>query len=119
MFAVELLFNDGISPDELIIVRRQSFVLGSVQDADVILEGSSGAITPIRIERRRGRRFSAIPLEDDALPQIFIGEGELRVGEITLRIIPLDIDLVIAASQSLEFAAASVLSRALCHKPPE
>jgi pSer/pThr/pTyr-binding forkhead associated (FHA) protein len=119
LFAVELLFNDGISPDELIVVRRQSFVLGSVQDADVILEGSSGAITPIRIERRRGRRFSAIPLEDDALPQIFNGEGELRVGEITLRIIPLDIDLVIASLQSLELAAARVLSRGLCHKPPE
>jgi len=119
LFAVELLFNDGISPDELIIVRRQSFVLGSVQDADVILEGSSGAITPIRIERRRGRRFSAIPLEDDALPQIFNGEGELRIGEITLRIIPLDMDLVIASLESLEFAAARVLSRALCQKPPE
>lgn len=119
MFAVELLFNDGISPDELIIVRRQSFVLGSLQDADVILEGASGAIAPIRIERRRGRRFSAIHLEEDALPQLFQGEGELTVGEITLRIIPLDIDIVIASSQSLELAAAKVLSRALCHSPAE
>lgn len=119
MFAVELLFNDGVSPDELIIVRRQSFVLGSLQDSDVILEGSSGAITPIRIERRRGRRFSAIHLEEEALPQIFNGEGELRVGEITLRIIPLDLDIVIVSSQSMEFAASRVLSRALCHKPSE
>jgi len=119
LFAVELLFNDGISPDELIVVRRQSFVLGSFQDADVILEGSSGAITPIRIERRRGRRFSAIPLQDDAPPQLFTGEGELKLGEITLRIIPLDIDIAIASTNSLDLAAARVLSRALCYKPPE
>jgi hypothetical protein len=119
LFAVELLFNDGVSPDELIVVRRQSFVLGSIQDADVILEGTSGAISPIRIERRRGRRFAAIPLEDDSSPQIFNGEGELTVGEITLKVIPLDLDLVIAASKQLEFAPAKVLSRALCNQPPE
>jgi len=119
LFAVELVFDDGVSPDELIVVRRQSFVLGSTQDADVMLEGSSGAISPIRIERRRGRRFAVIPLEDDASPQFFSSQAEIKVGEITLRVMPIDIDLVIATTQSPEFSASDVLSRAMTSGGPE
>ncbi len=119
MFAVELVFDDGVSPNELVIVRRQSFVLGSTQDADVMLEGSSGAIAPIRIERRRGRRFAVIPLEDDAEPQLYSGESQLRIGEVTLRVIPIDIDLVIAGSEEPEVGPGKVLGRALCKGSPE
>lgn len=111
MFGVELRFDDGISPDEMIIVRRNSFVVGASDDADVMIEGAANPGQSIQIRRSVGRRFV---LETFSAPEkTFEGTGQFQLGSIHLTVFPLDIDLMLQPSESMDKGGMRVLNRAL------
>ncbi len=119
MFAVELHFDDGISADELIVVRRNAFVIGASDEADVMIEGAANPGHSVQIRRKLGRSFSSQLIGVPAKEENFIGSGEVELGNVVLRVIPLDLDLLLGAGESMDRGGIRVLRRALSKVAPE
>ena len=102
MFAVELEFEDGVSQPEIILVRRPQFVIGVSDRAHVVVDGMASCDFELQLVRGIGRSFSYQSLRREDRPEksfkelkgIADSEGSFRLGEVTVRVKTLDLDLV-------------------------
>lgn len=113
MFAVELKFDDGISPNEMIIVRRHTFVIGSSDEADVMIEGSAYSSSPICVRRSAGDEFIVSTIGSGEPERVFTRTGSLPMGPVNLVIRPLGLDFVLPPGESMDRAGLRVLRKAL------
>ena len=126
MFALEIDFHDGISPPETILVRRANAIIGSSDRAHVVIEGAASSLCELRLVRGLGREFSCHPVRrpgQSASPPSFLegvysGEVELRLGDLTVNVTSLDIDLALGADEFPDRAAIRILRTALCTQTP-
>lgn len=126
MFALEVVFQDGISNSETIFVRRMSSTVGSGENSHVIIEGIGSSPCDLKLVKGIGREFRCQPArrigtEHSPLPFLegtYSGEADLRLAEVALHITSLDIDLCIQPEESPDRAAIRVLRRALLSASP-
>jgi len=126
MFALEIEFHDGISAPETVFIRRASAVVGSSDQAHVVIEGIPSSSGELRIVRGIGREFRCQPVRrtgfESATPTFlegtYRGMAELKLGDVTLRITALDVDLCFAHEESPDSAAYRILQRALVKRSP-
>lgn len=125
MYFLEINFLDGISPVETIFVRRPYFVIGSAENAHVLLEGTNFPYE-LRIFRGLGRKFYckvvnvsktdvSIPV---ALEQAYENYAELDLKEVNLKITVLDSDLIFKPDESADKAASRIVKTAFSRSAP-
>ncbi|MCB0345648.1 MAG: FHA domain-containing protein [Bdellovibrionales bacterium] len=126
MFALEIDFQDGVSPPEILLVRRPHAIIGSSEYAHVLIEGSAASLYELRLTRGVGAEFRCQPISksDNApamppfLDGVYSGEAEVSLGEITTHITSIDIDLALKPNESPDLAGVRILRRALCDPLP-
>ncbi|MFN8391712.1 MAG: FHA domain-containing protein [Bdellovibrionota bacterium] len=126
MFALEIEFHDGISAPETILVRRTNSIIGSGEQAHVVIEGAASSACEMRLIRGIGREFRCQPVrrpgqEAVALPFLegsYRGNAELKLGEVTCRVTSLDLDLCLTNDDIPDRAALRVLQRAMSEASP-
>ena len=121
MFSLELEFHDGVSPVEVIFVRRAFATIGSSSNSHVVIEGVNEEVPELRITRGLGRTFSCelIPVDGSSLGKsTYTSETEVDLGGVSARFISLDIDLQVLANESPDQAGVRVLRKALTEESP-
>lgn len=128
MFALEIQFRDGVSLPEVILVRRPTALIGSSDEADVLIEGGASSFGECRLIRGLGREFRCIPVrrgDRDPLhgsPALcegtFAGEATLALGEVSIRVVSLDVDLQPNPGETPDRSGVRVLRRALTTPSP-
>lgn len=126
MFALEIEFHDGISSPETILVRRTSSVVGSSEQAHVVIEGIASSSCELRLVRGIGREFRCQPVRrvgQESAPLPFLegsyrGNAELRLGDVTVRVTALDLDLCLNNEEAPDTATVRVLNRAMSGTSP-
>jgi len=118
MFAVELQFDDGVSPNEMIVVRRNAFVVGCSEDADVVVEGSAFSTPSVRIRRGTSGQFFSHRVGSPEPEKSFNGEGKITLGNVQLVIRPIDIDLILPPGESMDRAGLRVLRKSFSQGSP-
>ncbi len=121
MFALEIDFQDGVSPPEMLLVRRPHAIIGSSEYAHVLIEGSAANLYELRLTRGIGSEFRCQPISksDNApamppfLDGVYSGEAEVSLGEITTHITSIDVDLALKPNESPDLAGVRILRRAL------
>ncbi len=125
MFFLEINFLDGISPVETIFVRRPYFVIGSAENAHVLLEGTNFPYE-LRIFRGLGRKFYCKVVNNSkadvsipvALEQAYENYAELDLKEVNLKITVLDSDLIFKPDESADKAASRIVKTAFSRSAP-
>lgn len=126
MFALEIDFHDGVSPAEMLLVRRPHAIVGAGESAHVVIEGVTSSFCDVRITRELGRQFRCQPLRKNSgaslvlplLEGVYPGEAELNLGDVTTHVTALDVDLTIFPDESLDHAALRILHRSLARPIP-
>ena len=125
MFALEIVFHDGISPSEVVFVRRPQAIIGNSDFAHVVIEGGGSDLSEIRLTRGLGREFycHAVRRGERAVRPAFVEGaysffGEFDLGGVTTRITSLDADLQVPPEESPDQAAVRVLRQALRKPAP-
>ena len=126
MFAVEIDFHDGISPPETILVRRSNAIIGSSDVAHVVIEGAASSVSELRLVRGLGREFSCYPVRrpgQSSAPPPFLegtydGEANVKLGDLTLHITALDVDLLLGPDDFPDRAALRILDAAVAQDSP-
>ena len=127
MFALEIDFHDGVSPSEVLLVRRAHAVIGAGEYAHVVIEGGASSVAEVRLTRGLGREFRCQPLKRPGAvssPASFLegeypGEAELDLGDVTTFITALDVDLQPFSELPPDRAAIKTLRRALTSPSPK
>jgi len=127
MFSLEIDFHDGVSPPEILLVRRPHAIVGTSDFAHVVIEGAASVPCDLRLLRGIGREFSCQPVRRSGstgrnyqfLEGVYNGEAELNLGEITTFITSLDIDFQILPQESPDLAGVRTLRRALSSASPK
>jgi pSer/pThr/pTyr-binding forkhead associated (FHA) protein len=124
VFALEVIFHDGISPNEMIFVRRPHAIIGNSEFAHVVIEGASQELAELRLARGLGREFSCHPMRtrDSArfpfIEGVYSSGAEIDLGGVTARITALDSDLHVLTGEPPDQAGVRVLRRALSTPTP-
>ncbi|MCB0358692.1 MAG: FHA domain-containing protein [Bdellovibrionales bacterium] len=126
MFAVEIDFQDGVSPPEILLVRRPHAIIGSSESAHVLIEGAASTLYELRITRGIGREFRCEPVSRSAqVPNIprflegtYAGEAELSLGNVMTHVTQLDVDLCLRQGESPDRAGVRLLRKALQVETP-
>lgn len=125
MFALEIDFHDGVSPPEVLLVRRPHALVGGSEFSHVIIEGAASSMNDFRLARGLGRQFRCKPVSksQNVLGSInfseqYEGFGELKFESVTTRVTALDIDLRTMPDESPDKAGVRVLRKALSTKAP-
>lgn len=125
MFALEIHFQDGVSPPETIVVRRPQALVGGSNYAHVIIEDMQALNYHLRILRDLGRKFSVRPTgksegeqEVGPPPQEFDGVGTVESGKVRLVITALDSDLTVREGEPPDRAGVRVLRQACAVAAP-
>ena len=125
MFALEISFKDGVSPPEMILVRRPQALIGASDYAHVVIEDMKGLEYQLRIIKDVGRRFRCKPVgvsEGVKVPELLEGvyDGQLALdtGNLQLHITCLDIDLALRTGEPPDRAGVRVLRQACAGSLP-
>lgn len=126
MFALEIDFHDGISSPETILVRRSNALVGTSDQAHVVVEGAPSGTPEIRLIRGLGaefrcelaRRSGQLLRSFAMLEGTYRRTAELKLGEVTLRVTVLDLDMALLAEEAPDRAAVRVLRSALGRPVP-
>ena len=125
MFALEIDFQDGISSSETVLVRRASAIIGSSDDAHILIEGSASNAAEFCVTRGPGNSFWCSPRYLDPKSSysfeegLYTGNVELSLGDVLTRITSLDVDLLIAPDESPDEAGVRVLRKAFSNRYPD
>jgi pSer/pThr/pTyr-binding forkhead associated (FHA) protein len=126
MFSVEIDFHDGVSAPETVMVRRPVFTIGGSDSASVSVEEMRQLQYDLQITREVGRRFKCTPLPVSAqvqVPQIlegtFEGSTSVNLGNITLQITSLDMDLMFRDGESPDRAGVRIVRQASYNAAPK
>ncbi len=120
MFALEVDFNDSVSQVETIFVRRPQALIGSSEFAHVVVEDLKDV--QLRLSREIGRKFQVVvsgSKSAEGRSGSYDGFAELSVGEVSLRIVALDLDLATRDQEPPDRSSVRVLRRASSHPSPE
>jgi len=126
MFVLEIDFHDGVSPPEILLVRRPHAIIGTSDFAHVVIEGAASSFYELRITRGIGREFRCQPIsrhdQEQPLPAfldgVYYGEAELDLGDVTTHLTSVDLDLRLQPGESPDRAGVRVLRRALTCATP-
>lgn len=126
MFALEIDFQDGVSPPEILLVRRPHAIIGSSDYAHVLIEGSAANLYELRLTRGIGSEFRCQPISKSehapAMPPfldgVYSAEADVSLGEITAHVTSIDIDLTLKPGESPDLAGVRILRRALTDALP-
>lgn len=126
MFVLEIDFHDGVSPPEVLLVRRPHAIIGVSDFAHVVIEGAASSFYELRVTRGVGREFRCQPISrvetNQPLPifldGVYSGEAEIDLGEVTTRLTSVDLDLQLQAGESPDRAGLRVLRQALTTVSP-
>ncbi|MCO6431238.1 MAG: FHA domain-containing protein [Deltaproteobacteria bacterium] len=125
MFALEISFKDGVSDPELIFVRRQSALVGASPEAHVEVQDMQSVNYQLRLTRDLGRRFRCKPVPSSAgvpvppmLEGVYMDQGTFDVGQVKFVVLPLDSDLQIKDSETLDRAGVRILRQACASAAP-
>lgn len=116
MFALEIIFHDGVSVPETVLVRRPYALLGSSTQAHVAIDDMAELGYQLAFIRELGRTFRVKPLsisEGAQIPQqlegIFDGHRRIELDTLTLNVYALDGDLALRESEPPDRAGVRVL----------
>lgn len=118
LFAVEIDFKDGVSSPETLLVRRVAAVIGSGEQAHVIIEGADSNFSNLEILRGVGRQFTGICKELGLAEVVFKHEGRIDLGQVVATVTPLDIDMIRGEEESLDEAGIRVIREAILGSSP-
>jgi pSer/pThr/pTyr-binding forkhead associated (FHA) protein len=126
MFVLEIDFHDGVSPPEVIFVRRPHAIIGTSDFAHVVIEGASSSFYELRVTRGVGQEFRCQPISKHEANQpvpafldgVYSAEAELDLGNVTTHLTAIDLDLQFLPGESPDAAGLRVLRRALTSPTP-
>ena len=126
MFALEIDFHDGISSQETILVRKTNAIVGSSELAHVVIEGAASSFCDLRLIRGLGREFRCVPVRKQSnragvppfVEGTYSGEAFIKVGELTLYVTSLDVDLLVCADELPSQGAIRILRDSLSRPAP-
>jgi pSer/pThr/pTyr-binding forkhead associated (FHA) protein len=126
MFALEIDFHDGVSSPEILLVRRPHVLVGSSDYAHVVIEGAGSGSVELRLLRGLGREFRCQPVERPGVtgsrPQflegVYQGDAQINLGEVTIHVTALDMDLRLHGEESPDQAGIRVARQALARPTP-
>jgi len=123
MFALEINFQDGVSPPEIVFLRRPQGLVGSSDSAHVVVEDMRELNFQLRLVRELGRRFRCKPIGlNDAvqIPSVlegsYDGECTLDLGPLRFHVTALDSDLVLKDGEPPDRAGVRIVRRS-CSSP--
>lgn len=123
MFALEIDFQDGISPPELLLVRRSSMIIGSGEHAQVVIDGVGA--TELRVSRGIGREFSCkslsrseVQMSPSFIEGSYSGSAELQLRDVSLTITALDSDLLVREGEGFDIEGLRLLRESLSRSIP-
>jgi len=109
LFAIEIDFNDGVSPSETVLLRRTSAILGGTERSHLVIEGSGSSVPEIELTRLQGQKFS---INSYSNIRKFDSYASVKFGSYNLGITPLDYDLVLGNEEYPDIGAVNTLKRA-------
>ena len=126
MFAIEIDFNDGVSPPETILVRRPQVVIGASDYAHVVVEDMKDQNVELRVIRDRGRRLRCKPIGSakvieslGLVDEIYENEAVLSIGALRLHVQALDSDLLYREGEPPDRAGVRIMQAAAASPGPE
>jgi pSer/pThr/pTyr-binding forkhead associated (FHA) protein len=124
MFALEIIFHDGVSQPEMIYVRRPQALIGASDVAHVEVEDLRELNCQIRLVRELGRRFRCLPSgnvppELAELPaHLFDGQAAVDLGPVKFFVTALDSDLGLRETEPPDRAGVRILRQACAAPSP-
>jgi pSer/pThr/pTyr-binding forkhead associated (FHA) protein len=124
MFALEISFLDGVTPTEVLYVRRPSVLIGGLEYAHVVIEDLKNLNYQIRLVRKLGRSFMCIPVGPGAdevyqdFGGLYKGVSTLTLGLVNLQIIALDSDTRMRENEVPDQAGLRVLRQGIFSSSP-
>ncbi|RMD88107.1 MAG: FHA domain-containing protein [Candidatus Dadabacteria bacterium] len=125
MFIVEIDFKDESGEVETLMVKRPTFVLGSSERANVVVEDMEALDYELEFRRGLGPKFYSTPLlnsEGVKVPEFLSGEythsSLFEIGPFNVRVAAVDADLLYNMEDSPDFAGARILKRACAFPSP-
>ena len=128
MFALEIIFKDGISQPEMILVRRLQAIIGASDYAHVVVDDLKSLDIQLRLTREAGRRFRCKPIGGGAgspgkelsslLEGVFQGEAQMDLGPVKFQFSALDSDLLLREGESPDRAGVRILRQASSRPSP-
>lgn len=126
MFGLEISFNDGVSQPEMIFIRRPQGVIGSSDNAHVVVDDLKSVNCQLRLVRDIGRRFrcKSIPLKEGENPTELVdgnydGEAAIEIAGVRLYVTALDFDLLLKDAEPPDRAGVRVLRQSCSYDSPE
>ncbi len=113
MFAIEIDFNDGVSPCETVLLRRASAILGGTERSHLIMEGAGSNVPEIKLVRLSGRNFN---INSHSNVRKFNSYANIKFGNYNLGITSLDYDLALENKDYSEIGAISSLKKAFSNE---
>jgi pSer/pThr/pTyr-binding forkhead associated (FHA) protein len=119
MFALQIVFKDGVSKPETVFVRRPYAVIGAAPTAHIVLDDLAPLNFQLCVSRELGRQFRVSPTALDGKTQvpsylegIYRDTVTLDLGPVSIRVCPLDLDLLLKETEPLDRAGVRVLRQA-------
>jgi pSer/pThr/pTyr-binding forkhead associated (FHA) protein len=119
MFSLEIVFNDGVSQPEMILVRRPQALVGASDYAHVVIEDMRELEYQLRLVRDLGRKFRCKPVGTSAevkvpesLEGVYDGTLVFDAGSLQIVINALDTDLAMREGEPPDRAGVRVLRQA-------
>lgn len=126
MFALEIQFKEPLSQCETLLVRRSQVLIGSSDQAHVVVDDMAPLQYQIQLVREVGRQFRCVPvgMSDSVqippmLAGVFTGNATLDLGPISMNIIALDVDLALRENEATDRAGVRVLRQATATGGPK
>lgn len=125
MFSVEIDFHDGVSAPETVLVRRPHFSIGGSEGAQVSVEDMRQLQYDLQVSREIGRRFRCRPVATKTgadipafLSGVYEGSTRIDLGNVSLNITSLDLDLALRDGESPDRAGVRIVRQASVSKAP-
>lgn len=126
MFCLEIGFKDTVSPKETILIRRPQALIGSQDQAHVVLFDMRHLDFQIRIGRDVGSQFRVISVPNEGartrsatIDGLYDRRATLDIGPLILDITSLDCDLMLKDDESPDAGGLRILRQSVSHASPE
>lgn len=126
MFALEIDFHDGVSSPEILLVRRPHVIIGTSENAHVVIEGAASSLVELRVLRGLGREFRCHPIVRSGvspsripfLEGVYSGDANISLGDVRVHITALDNDLRLFPDEAPDLAGLRIVRKALSQSSP-
>lgn len=123
MFALEIEFHDGVSKPETLLVRRTFALIGSMENAHVVIEDMKTLSYHLRLIRDVGRTFRCAHIRNDTGEMlgrevVYEDATELNLGPITLEVSALDSDVIVRDAEAPDRAGVRIMRQVSVSRAP-